>query len=268
MTLTEFQPHMQLAGIATAMVLLAMGITWFVASALNNFGIVDAVWSFLFAPVAALYAVLGTGNFDRRVLVIGMVAFWSIRLGTHLTRRIYREHPKEDRRYAALRKEWGIRVNSRMLGFYLLQGLVIVVLSLPYLLPVFNSDSAIHPLELVGIGIFLTGLCGESLSDSQLARFKTENLAADAVCETGLWRHSRHPNYFFEWLIWIGFATFALPSPAGWLGLIAPALMLHFLLNITGIPMAEELAVARKGDAYRRYQQTTSRFIPWLRKET
>lgn len=263
----EFQSHAPLIAIATVMVLIALVITWLAALALKNFGIVDAVWSFLFAPVAALYASLGTGNTNRRLLVVGMVAIWSIRLGSYLTRRIQREHPKEDRRYAALRAEWGVRANSRMLAFYLLQGLVIIVLSLPYLLPVFNTDSAFHPLEYLGIGIFLTGLIGESLSDLQLARFKAAKHPSNAVCEVGLWRYSRHPNYFFEWMIWVGFATVALPSPAGWLGLIAPVLMFHFLVNVTGIPMAEELSVVRKGDAYRRYQHSTSRFIPWFRKE-
>lgn len=255
-------------GAGAAIVLPLMVITWMAGKALRNFSIVDAVWSFLFAPVAATYAGLGAGAPTRRMILVFMVAFWSVRLGAHLARRIAREHPAEDRRYATLRDEWGPRVNRRMLGFYLLQGILIIVLSLPWLFPVFNGQAGLRALELVGISIVLIGLMGESISDAQLARFKAQNTEENAVCELGLWRYSRHPNYFFEWLIWVGFATFALPSPGGWLGLISPLLILHFLLNVTGIPMTEELAVARKGDAYRRYQQTTSRFVPWPRKET
>ena len=253
---------------SAVLVIGVMFATWLAGKAINNYSIVDPVWSFLFGPVAVTYAVMGNGDPTRRIVLAVMVAFWSLRLGSHLARRIANEHPDEDRRYAALRAEWGDRANGRMLGFYLLQGLLIVVLSAPYLLPVFNVEKAFHPMELIGLSIFAAALIGETISDAQLAQFKRSASGNGAVCEVGLWRYSRHPNYFFEWLIWVGFATFALPSPGGWIGLIAPLLMLHFLLNVTGIPMTEELAVARKGDAYRRYQQSTSRFVPWPRKET
>ena len=83
------------------------------------------------------------------------------------------------------------------------------------------------------------------------------------MCDAGLWRYSRHPNYFFEWLVWVAFFVFASASPWGWLGVIAPAAMLFLLLRVTGIPLTEEQAVRSKGEAYRRYQQRTSAFIPW-----
>ncbi len=263
-----YQTHAHLAGLAAAMVMICMVITWAFGRSIRNYGIVDAVWSLLFAPVALIYAFMADGDPDRRFILGLMVSAWSIRLGLHLARRIAVDHPKEDRRYAALRKEWADRADRRMLGFYLLQGVLIIALSIPFLMPVFNSHPGLLPIELVGLAIFLSGILGETISDSQLSRFKRLSAGSQPVCETGLWRYSRHPNYFFEWLIWVAFATFALPSPGGWIGLLAPLLMLHFLLNVTGIPMTEELAVARKGDAYRRYQQTTSRFVPWPRKET
>lgn len=263
-----FHPHLELLAIATALVLTVMVLTWQLGRSIRNYGIVDAVWSFLFAPVAAIYAFIGDGDLTRRVILVLMVSFWSVRLGAHLTRRIAHEHPREDPRYGALRREWASRVNSRMLGFYLLQGILVVVLAVPFLIPVFNKQPSPHALELLGVALFFAGLIGESVSDAQLSRFKRQAAGPDSVCEIGLWHYSRHPNYFFEWLVWVGFATFSLPSEHGWLGLIAPLLMLHFLLNVTGIPLTEELAVVRKGDAYRRYQQTTSRFVPWPRKET
>jgi steroid 5-alpha reductase family enzyme len=267
MTLPETQPFLTPMALAAVVTMTTMAGTWWLARRIHNYGIVDAVWSFLFAPIAAAYATIGTGAPFRRALVAAMVALWSVRLGLHLIRRIKRDHPTEDRRYAALRSEWGRSADSRMLGFYQLQGILIIVLATPFLFPVFNPLTAIHPLEWSGIVVFLLGLAGESVSDSQLARFKRRRPEKNAVCESGLWHYSRHPNYFSEWLIWVGFAIFALPSPGGLIGLIAPLLMLHFLLNVTGIPMTEELAVVRKGGAYRKYQQTTSRFIPWLRKE-
>ena len=99
-------------------------------------------------------------------------------------------------------------------------------------------------------------------------RFRADPANRGRFISTGVWEWSRHPNYFFEWLVWVGYAVFALGSPWGWLGLIAPALMLHFLLNVTGIPMTEELSLKSKGDAYREYQRTTSAFVPWFPKSS
>jgi steroid 5-alpha reductase family enzyme len=116
----------------------------------------------------------------------------------------------------------------------------------------------------VGVGLWFIGWIGEAVADSQLKRFrKRQNSESEnSVCQTGLWRYSRHPNYFFEWLIWVGFAFLALSAPGGWMGLLAPLLMWHFLVNVTGIPMTETLSVKSKGEAYRRYQYTTNAFFP------
>jgi len=248
--------------VSSALVMVVMVATWLVGRTIRNFSIVDPVWSLLFGPVAFTYAILGNGDPIRRTTLAIMVGCWSLRLGLHLARRVTREHPIQDPRYAALQTEWGHRANARMLGFYLLQGILIIPLSAPMLLPVFNRAAELRLLEYLGIAIYICGLICESVSDAQLARFK-QRAAGSSVCRIGLWRYSRHPNYFCEWLVWVGFATFALPSPGGWIGLIAPLLMLYLLLNVTGIPMTEKLAVARKGAAYRHYQQTTSRFVPW-----
>ena len=106
----------------------------------------------------------------------------------------------------------------------------------------------------------------EALADAQMKRFKAAPANRGQVCQVGLWRFSRHPNYFFEALIWVGFALFALGSPHGWIALSCPVLMLYFLLKVTGIPLTEEYAVKSKGAAYREYQRTTSAFIPWFHK--
>ena len=100
----------------------------------------------------------------------------------------------------------------------------------------------------------------------QLKQFKANPANKGRVCQAGLWNFSRHPNYFFEWLVWVAFFLFALGSPWGWVTIYCPALMLFFLLKVTGIPMTEELAVKTKGDAYREYQRTTSVFVPWFKK--
>jgi steroid 5-alpha reductase family enzyme len=130
----------------------------------------------------------------------------------------------------------------------------------------FASGMGLGASGLLGVAFWATGLLGESLADRQLARFRADPANKGKICQIGLWNYSRHPNYFFEWLVWVGYAVFALGSPWGWLGFIAPALMLHFLLNVTGIPMTEELSLKSKGDAYREYQRTTSAFVPWFKK--
>jgi steroid 5-alpha reductase family enzyme len=107
------------------------------------------------------------------------------------------------------------------------------------------------------------GLPGEAVADAQLARCKRDPSRRGRTCREGLWRYSRHPNYFFEWVIWVGFFVVALGSPWGWTTVIAPALMLHLLLHVTGIPAAEAASLRSRGDEFRHYQQTTSAFVPW-----
>jgi steroid 5-alpha reductase family enzyme len=102
------------------------------------------------------------------------------------------------------------------------------------------------------------------VADSQLQSFKSNPANRSATCRVGLWRYSRHPNYFFEWLIWVAFAVFAMGSPYGYVAAFAPLLMLFFLFRVTGIPATEAQALRSKGDDYRQYQRTTSAFVPWF----
>jgi len=262
---------------ALVFVVIEMTATWLVARKLRNNGIVDIVWSAGFAPLALLYFFLcsaGQREFDtypRWIAITTMVVVWGLRLGSHLLVRVCAHHPHEDVRYAKLREEWGTKVDARMFGFFQLQGLLQVLLSLPVMVVRLDENRyadgvGLGLTGLLGVALWATGLLGESLADRQLARFRADPANKGKVCQAGLWNYSRHPNYFFEWLVWVGYAVFALGSPWGWLGLIAPALMLHFLLNVTGIPMTEELSLKSKGDAYREYQRTTSAFVPWFKK--
>ena len=113
--------------------------------------------------------------------------------------------------------------------------------------------------------IWLIAVGGESVADWQLKQFRGNPANKGKICQQGLWCYSRHPNYFFEWLVWVSFFVFALGAPWGWTSVFCPALMLFFLLRVTGIPMTEELSVRSKGEAYRQYQRTTSPFVPWFK---
>ncbi|MDA7632498.1 DUF1295 domain-containing protein [bacterium] len=246
--------------------LLMVGVFW-LARRWNNYGVVDIAWAWGFILMALIYVVMTEGYSVRKLLITFPVLAWSFRLGWHLFIRVKTEHPVEDGRYQSLRNEWGDRVLPRMFWFYQLQALLLPVLSIPFLLIMRNPTPEIAFVEWFGAGIILLAVAGESLADIQLKRFRSRADNRSKVCTQGLWGYSRHPNYFFEWLVWIGFLAFALGSSYGWLSVYCPLLMLWFLLRVTGIPTTEEQALRTKGEAYARYQRTTSAFVPWFRSD-
>ena len=248
--------------IGTIAVVTVMLALWLLGLAGHNFSYVDIGWSANFALLAIIYGAIGSGDPLRRLLICGMFAVWSTRLALHLAARIIGE--PEEGRYAQLRKEWGAKgnVNLKFLGFFQFQALLNVVLGLPMLFAVMNSQSQLHALEITGAIVWLIAVIGESIADAQLKHFKRDKNNKSKVCDVGLWGWSRHPNYFFEWTIWIGYALFALASPYGWVCLALPLLMLHFLINVTGVKATEEQSLRSKGDAYRHYQRRVSVFIP------
>lgn len=136
-----------------------------------------------------------------------------------------------------------------------MQAASVVLLAAAFLLASLNPSPVLHPLEYAGAALWLLALSGEALADAQLAAFKKNPANKGQVCAVGLWRYSRHPNYFFEWLVWVSFFVFALASPCGWLAIVGPASILYLLLRVTGIPMTEEQSLRSRGDAYRRYQK-------------
>jgi steroid 5-alpha reductase family enzyme len=247
---------------ALAALCAAFAVVYAVARRIDNYSIVDIAWSYAFAALAAIYALLGGGWPVRRAMVAAMVTAWSLRLGTHLLVRIARKHPVEDGRYAQLRKDWAAGFTSRMAGFFQMQALSVVLLGIPFLAACSNPVPSVGALEWAGAALWLVAISGEALADAQLSHFKRDPQSAGRVCDAGLWRYSRHPNYFFEWLIWVSYFVFGCASPWGWIGIISPACILYLLLRVTGIPMTEEQSVRSKGDAYRRYQERTSAFVP------
>jgi steroid 5-alpha reductase family enzyme len=248
---------------ALAVACAVFALVFLLARRLDNFGVVDIAWALGFAPVAIFYGCLAGGAPPRRLVITGMAVVWSGRLGGYLWRRVMSHHPVEDGRYRQLRCDWGANLNARMFQFFQFQALLLVLLSVPFLLAARNPAPGLHPLEFAGAVLWVVALAGETLADAQLAAFKRTAANAGRVCDAGLWRWSRHPNYFFEWLVWVAFAVFALASPWGWIALFCPALMLFFLLKVTGIAYTEAQLLRSKGAAYRAYQQRTSAFVPW-----
>jgi steroid 5-alpha reductase family enzyme len=223
---------------------------------------VDVAWAANLGLLALLYAALGDAPWERRLLLALAAGGWSARLTLHLLRDRVLVRRGEDGRYATLRAKWGAAADRNFLVFYLAQAALDVVLSLPFLLVAFHAGPALHSLELAGTALLLLALAGEALADRQLAAHRRDPARRGLTCRRGLWSWSRHPHYFCEWLVWVGFALLALPAPWGWTGLLAPALMLLSILFVTGIPPTEAQALKSRRD-YADYQRTTSAFFPW-----
>ncbi len=242
-------------------VAIAMALLWWRQESTQDASTVDVAWVCGVGGAAMLYAAFGSGWMPRRVLVALTFGAWSARLAIFLFRDRLSGRG-EDPRYRELRAQWGQNHSRRFFWFFQMQALAAVFFSTPALLASAHSDPAFNALELVGLAIWAIGLIGEATADWQLAAFK-RTAPRGVTCTHGLWRYSRHPNYFFEWTIWIGYAAMASSSPWGLIAWACPALMLYLLFRVTGIPMTEAQALRSRGDSYRRYQQTTSVFIPW-----
>jgi steroid 5-alpha reductase family enzyme len=256
---------LQLALSGAAALAVMMFVIWLVSVRLNNAGIVDVGWSLGLVILSVWYAWQGPGFPARKWIMAAMVAFWGIRLALHLIRRIASE--PEDGRYQQLRRDWaGKNINLRFLFFFEFQALLDVFLSLPMLLAALNPAPELSLLEYAGVALWLVAVIGESVADAQLATFKRSPANLGRVCHVGMWRYSRHPNYFFEWFIWVAWLVYALASPWGWVSIVCPALMLFFLFRVTGIPATEAQALRSRGDEYAQYQRTTSAFVPWFTK--
>lgn len=247
-----------LGWVALAVVMLVL---WLVQRATRNAGIVDVAWSFGTGLLAVGFALAADGWPARRVLVAVLGGAWGLRLGFYLLRRVLGD-PEEDVRYRELRHEHGANIQLFLLGFFQLQALWAVLFALPMLVAARNATPGLGGPDALGVLIWIVAVGGEAVADRQLARFRRDPANRGRVCRSGLWRYSRHPNYFFEWVHWWSYVAIGMSGDLGWLTLLGPAVMLVFLLKITGIPLLERRMLESRGEAYREYQRTTSVFFP------
>jgi steroid 5-alpha reductase family enzyme len=252
--------------IGWAAMALVMAAMYLLARAIHNAGLVDAAWAAGIAALAVFYAVTAGGDPARRILTACLAGAWGLRLATYLTiNRVI--GAEEDGRYQMLRQRWADKAERNFLLFFQVQALWAVLFSIP-LLPAMASDvPAGQWHDVAAVAVWLLAVGGESLADRQLSRFRRRPDSRGTTCREGLWRYSRHPNYFFEWLHWFTYPLLAWPAAGWWVALGGPVVMLLFLYKITGIPYTEKRALASRGEDYRRYQRTTSALIPWPPKE-
>lgn len=250
---------------ALAPAAIVFACTWWIARRINNWSLVDVVWSYSFALLAgiALPFAVGVGGGLQSYYVHGaLVIAWSLRLGTHLAIRWVAHLGQEDGRYLEMTKRWGDETPRKMAIFYAQQAVATTVLMLPFLASA-QDPMPMNTAHWIGAAIVVLALIGESIADNQLAAFKRDAGNRGKVCEVGLWSWTRHPNYFCEWLVWVGFALLSwTPHLYAIPGVICAAAMYHLLTKVTGVAISEEQLARSKGAAYADYQRRVPAFWP------
>lgn len=231
----------------------------------QNIGVVDVLWAKGVAAGALLLAWLGEGAHAPRIALAVLGGLWGSRLALHLWQRV--RHEAEDGRYQYLRKHWDGH-QGKIYGFFLAQALLVVLFALPFAAVAANPREGFSGWIAAAIAMWLLSVGGETLADRQLARFRADPANKGRTCRDGLWRYSRHPNYFFEWLHWFTYVLLAVGSPLWWLAWSGPVVMYVFLRYLSGVPFTEKQALRSRGEDYRRYQQTTPMFFPWFPRRT
>ncbi len=225
--------------------------------------IVDIAWGIGFILVAILTFFLGTEFVVRHILVTVLIFLWGSRLTTHIA--IRNKGKGEDFRYAKWRKNWGKWFFIRsFFQIYMLQGLLLLIIAYPVMFINHSEDPGITFFEILGLIIWLTGFFFEAVGDYQLLKFKEKAENKGKIITQGLWRYTRHPNYFGETAMWWGIFLIALSLKNGWTAILSPLTITFLLLKVSGISMLEKKYVGNK--QYEEYAKRTSAFFPWFSK--
>nr|HEX4317267.1 DUF1295 domain-containing protein [Kofleriaceae bacterium] len=243
-------------------------VLWLVQQRTKNAGIVDVGWAGSFAVIVALDAARATAPVEAWAPIAIVVAAWSVRLTGYLIARGAARSPEEGR-YVDLRARWGARASRRFFVFFQAQGALSGLLSAAFVVP-FVAVPEHGALVYAGAAVSALGVLGETIADAQLARWRRDPANKGRVCDAGLWSWSRHPNYFFEWCVWLGYAVYGcgFALPYGAIALVPQGLLLCSILFVTGIPPTEMQSIRSRGDLYRAYQARVSKFVPWPPKRS
>lgn len=250
-----------LAGLGIAIGL--MTLIWVASLFKRDVSIIDIFWGFGFVVLAWFYLFATDGEALRRILVTGLVTVWGMRLSVYLLWRNWGE--PEDYRYAEMRdKHSGSFAVRSLFTVFWLQAVLLWAVSVP----IFHAQRAVAELtwlDYLGLVLFAVGFTFEAVGDYQLARFKSDPDNRGAVMDRGLWRYTRHPNYFGDAMVWWGFFLFAASSPGSLWTIYSPILMTVLLMKVSGVALLEKNLKEKKPE-YREYMEKTSAFIPWIRK--
>ncbi len=251
-----------------AVVIGAKTTAWLIQRQTRNAGIVDAIWAFSLGGLALIYAAFGIAPPATRVCLALMGGIWGLRLGAHLWQRNWGK--PEDWRYAKFRAQWGARADFNMFWFFQFQNIFTLMLSVAAFMPAaYRAQGPSTAALALAVAIWIVSVAGEALADAQMEAFRRNPANKGRVCDQGLWRYSRHPNYFFECLHWLAYVPLALAPPGAaswaWICLAAPAVMAFLLMKLSGVPLLEQEMVKRK-PGYAQYMRTTHALIPWFPK--
>ena len=249
---------------ALALILAVGVVAWVVSVAIRNVAFVDSLWSLFFLISAIVFAASAWPLGARGLLVTVLVAIWALRLSIYITARNWGE--PEDHRYQKIRanNEPGFAWKSLYIVFGL-QGVLAWFIAMP-LVPAILTPGGIGPIEILASMLWLAGFVFEAGGDYQLARFKRDTSNKSRVLDSGLWRYTRHPNYFGDFCIWWAFYLFAFAA-GGWWTILSPVLMSLLLLKVSGVALLEKTITDRRPE-YAEYVRRTNAFFPGAPKGT
>lgn len=242
---------------------VVMAGLWVLQRRVRNASIADVGWCMGLIVVVLWYTTQASVGIERIILTSMLVVLYAGRLGRYILFNRVIGKP-EDARYRRLREQWGDSEPVKMFAYFQLQALAVAVFSVPFLVLLWNPRPPSSMIELVGLLIWGVAISGEARADRQLEEFRADPRNHGRVCRDGLWRFSRHPNYFFEWLHWCSYVVMTTGAPGWVFSWIGPIGMGYALLRVTGIPPAEAQALESRGEEYRSYQRTTNAFFPWF----
>lgn len=246
--------------VAAATIAVLMLVTWVVSLPLRNASIVDLIWGLGFVLVAWAVRLTVDGNPARQWLLVAMVTIWGLRLSVYLT---WRNHGAgEDYRYQAMRRHWGPRFWwVSLFTVFVLQGVLMWTVSLGVQLGQVPDSPGLGALAASGVVVWAVGLTFEAVGDAQLARFKADPANRGRVMDRGLWRYTRHPNYFGDACVWWGIALVAAESGLGAVGIIGAVVMTVLLRRVSGVTLLEK-SLKKRREGYEEYIARTSPFVP------
>ncbi len=253
---------LELAMVVTLVIVSGAVALWGYSLRRRDASIVDSFWGPGFAVVALIGAVAGGGAPPRRLLLLVLVSIWGIRLGAHIYRR--NRGKGEDFRYRAMRERAGGRFAlASLVTVFLLQAALLLVIALPLVAAAAApAPAALGAFDLAGVALWLIGFLFEAVGDAQLARFRADPASRGQVMDRGLWRLTRHPNYFGDATLWWGFYLIAAAVPAARWTAVGPLLMTFLLVRVSGVALLEQ-GMAERRPGYRDYVLRTSAFFPW-----
>ncbi|MGH2900863.1 MAG: DUF1295 domain-containing protein [Solirubrobacteraceae bacterium] len=256
--MSELGATLSLTAAAVAVLMISV---WGLSVWKRDASIVDVGWGPGFALIALVAFAVSDGAPARRALVTGLTVVWGLRLGVYLAWRAWGK--PEDFRYQAMRRHWGARFPVvSLFSVFALQGVLMWIVSLPVqLAQVAREPAALGALDALGAGLWLVGMFFESVGDWQLARFKADPASARHVMDRGLWRYTRHPNYFGDCVVWWGLFAIALAVPGGAWSVVGPIVMTVLLRRVSGVTLLERSLLKRR-PGYAEYVARTNPFIP------